>query len=98
MRLKENSNNYRASGLKRKDAKHTKLDDRHLPVSGKKDTKKWCGGKVGREHKLKCLAKGWRGVRVVWYALACTECGKELKVWYPGFKNDHKPEWVKDEE
>lgn len=75
---------------------------------GKKNTKKWCRGKEGVEHKLKCvdynsvkstyvglntgLAKGWK-------LLICETCGKELERYFPmsflGRKPKTPPEWVK---
>lgn len=58
--------------------------DEHRPVSGKKDTKRWCRGKVGIEHKKK-----WALNRRMDHSLttkrpntcwtfSCTECGKEF--------------------
>lgn len=86
---------YRLRGIKRRDARHTKAEVR--PQGGsKKDTKKWCRGVVGREHKLECkdhhTLKGWKN-------LECTACGKVLDYWtgdrWARFWNSPKPDWVK---
>ena len=58
-----------------------------------KDTKRWCKGKVGREHQPELMRpnRGWQstcGLSVSetpqWvcnHILACTTCGKILKEW-----------------
>lgn len=94
---------------KRRDERHTKNPDE--PEKGtpklpkKKDTKRWCKGKVGVEHQLKCYSydelknknsslAGSFGKD--WKILACTVCGKEIDRWYPfgSRKNNAKPDWV----
>jgi hypothetical protein len=102
---------WKEGANKRRDARHTKAPDEpgkgNPKATKKKDTKRWCRGKVGVEHKLKCMdysevhhqkpdsigswGKGWK-------ILACTVCGKELERWYPmgmGRGKNPKPEWVK---
>ena len=88
---------------KRRDIKNTRVPDEvGKRPAGKKNTNKWCRGKVGVEHKTKCVnyrdtknthvgssfefSKGWK-------LLICTECGKELKRYYPFIKG-RPPEWV----
>lgn len=68
-------------GSERKPSKAPPASDEHRPVSGKKDTKRWCKGKVGREHvkewrlnRRQILWPGRRG----WYSLTCTACGREF--------------------
>lgn len=93
---------YRESCVRRKDARHTRGDLPPKPrVGNKKDTKRWCKGVVGREHKLQCvryqeyknsaIGKDWR-------LLLCTECRKELDYWYPMRWSTHQqppaPDWV----
>jgi hypothetical protein len=80
-------------------AKDVYVDDvdsgvrRHL--GRRKDTKRWCKGKVGREHKAEIV----RDPQLIWRAGTkcqhqaqwlpcthlerCTECGKILRRWLP---------------
>lgn len=73
MRLKEESNNYHASALKRKLMQIPNV----VKLKSKKDTKKWCKGKVGVEHDYHYeipkndLGGGWRLIPV------CDNCGKQ---------------------
>ena len=90
---------------KRRDERHTKTPEMHHPSPAKKDTKKWCKGKVGREHTLKVLDGKDKGSYVQreggskkfvimekWRYLICTTCGKELDVYYG---HGEKPDWLK---
>jgi len=58
VRLKEDSSSHRASGVIARDARHVH-NGPEVPraVRGKKDRKRWCGGKEGREHTPKNI--GW---------------------------------------
>jgi hypothetical protein len=100
MRLKEVSNNYRASGLRARDARHVHNGPSVPKHRSGKNTRRWCGGKVGREHKSTCMVKRTWNDKVRWYVLACTECGKELDHYYPliGILDRPKPDWVVEEE
>lgn len=72
------------------------------PRQQKKDTKKWCRGKIGREHEGECkmydeLKQANHGPRDYGYmsrcrVLICKKCGKHLESWW-GSKKD-KPDWV----
>lgn len=87
---KEASNDHK-NARKAKDPE----SDKSAKPSKKKDTRKWCKGKKGVEHKKKCVdyrtTKGivtnWPGVWANnslfkdWKVLICTECGKELAHW-----------------
>ena len=56
--------------------------DEHRPVSGKKDTKRWCRGKAGVEHvKEWVLDRRWgnRPGRTGWYNFQCTSCGRQFE-------------------
>lgn len=94
---------------KRRDERHTKTDDStSKPKSAKKDTKKWCKGKEGREHQLKVVPhllpfrkpqdSGWKD-------LVCTVCGKVIDRYWPMFmktteglpvapERNIKPAWI----
>lgn len=73
MRLKEDASSYKAMGLKKK------LEE--IPAvfkhKNKKDTKKWCKGKVGVEHNYELqvpkneILGGWRLIPI------CNNCGKQ---------------------
>lgn len=76
-----------------------------------KNTRRWCGGKKGREHTPECrdygeaknMAKDFLGRQVDlyrgWKILICTTCGKELDTWFPATRAWHaskpKPDWVR---
>ena len=108
MRIRKDQTTYRASGILRRDARHQKPDDHHRPVAGRKNTKRWCRGHVGREHQPKCVS--YREVKRSmvgfssdfakrWKLLICTVCGKELDYYYPWRENIEKyppPPWVTD--
>jgi hypothetical protein len=102
---------YKEEEAKFKYNKQAPLEEeipKKAPTSKKKDTKKWCKGKVGREHKGVCMtydeAKGGRFTSANGFFgdfnarsryLICIVCGKELSCYYPS-KNDTKPkpDWV----
>lgn len=90
---------WKQDAAKRRDARNSK--DTVRPKGGsKRDTKRWCKGKVGVEHTPKCFdyAEVKRGPWLKgWKLLACTECGKELDTWWPSARNKrNKPDWVTD--
>lgn len=62
--------------------------DPQVPKHGaKKDTRQWCKGKVGREHKPEWVRThmGWpfHNDAKPWYTLACKACGKHLDRCWP---------------
>lgn len=73
----------------------------------RKDTKRWCKGKVGKEHTHKIMpyddakrrgtSLGFnKSITRNWFILCCSECGKELDIYMPFGKLKHKkPEWLK---
>lgn len=76
MKLSHDDSSWKASGIKRRDFRHTH-DGPEVPRhQGKKNRRKWCRGKVGREHQLvRVRASRWIDNDV------CTECGKQVN-WY----------------
>lgn len=71
MRLKEDSSSYRAIGLKVKYA-----EPRQAGWRSRKNTKRWCKGKVGVEHEWEHITpkndiSPWRKMDV------CKNCGKQ---------------------
>lgn len=89
---------WKENAVKRRDARHTKSSDEHKTTApNKRNTRKWCKGKVGVEHKAEC--KKYHEVKNTsfkfyrsWRILVCTVCGKELDIYFATRKN--KPEWV----
>jgi hypothetical protein len=69
----------------------------------RKNTKRWCGGKQGREHQPKCFRKNHYGRVSHFYSYCCTQCGKELDSWFDreaagwgiGWESP-RPDWVTD--
>jgi hypothetical protein len=91
---------YKESSIRRRDERRTLIPEPIRPPSGSsKNTKRWCRGKVGREHKPVCrnyaddagtIFKGWK-------ILVCESCGKHLEYYFPGSwgkRNPVKPAWV----
>lgn len=92
---------WKQSGTKVRDARHTKVEDAATPgLSKKKDTKKWCKGKAGVEHELKCYPYKHDGKNKYLkscYVLACSSCGKEFASYFGTFSSTKKPDWVVEE-
>lgn len=75
------------------------------PQPRKKDTKRWCKGKVGREHQGVCKTRfevegrndirrpGEPGWLSNWRYLVCRKCNKTLAYWFGG-KGKDRPAWV----
>lgn len=99
MRLSKDSTSWHAGGVIRRDERATKVDDQHRPVSGRKDTRKWCGGKVGREHELAVFERKWSFSTSAWHERCCTRCGKEFGRYYRSlgelFRSE-PPQWFID--
>lgn len=86
---------------RRRDVRSAK-DPSVRPEGGsKRDTKRWCRGKVGVEHTPECKVyvdvKGYTGMMrnglKRWRLLVCTTCGKELATYLGGKR---RPAWVTD--
>lgn len=67
-------------------------DDPGKPAAARKDTKRWCRGKVGREHqpmlqrarnygRLTECGAGYHGRWVCYHETVCSVCSKVLKHW-----------------
>lgn len=90
---------WKQGAARRRDTRQAK-DPEPRPLGGsKRDTKRWCRGKVGVEHTSECRVyvetKGHVGrmgsALKRWRVLVCTTCGKELATW---FGHGDKPAWV----
>lgn len=89
---------WKQSEINRRDSRSAKDPEVVKPIAGKKDTKRWCRGKVGREHITECrkgkeLKCAPSYCREQWRILICKVCGKELDNYY-GFGSEEKPKWV----
>lgn len=76
MSKKKDEDSWRYSSIKRRDyrADHgTEEIPRH--TGKKKDTKKWCKGKVGVEHSFRISRKSFNYFSLT--KLRCENCGKE---------------------
>lgn len=82
-------------------------DDKPIPHRSKKDRKKWCKGKPGIEHVLKCMhyVGAYHESHPIWRELVCVKCGKRLDFYFPlsalvrvedrgCVYNEKKPDWV----
>ena len=86
------SSDWRDRANKRRDERHTKIDDTSKPKKSSKDTKRWCKGVEGREHDLTCFQKT---DTLKTFVLYCRNCGKEEDVWWESRRNKPMPLWVK---
>lgn len=76
MRLKEESDNWRASALKARDFRHTKAGPETVAgpkKTHKRDTRTWCKGKVGRSHTVKLRTNSYSTFTTAY----CTSCGMD---------------------
>lgn len=86
---------WNADVIKRRAFRHT-MNGPEVPKGSrsKKNTKKWCKGKVGVEHTpVGKWGAGWHNYMCI---LACTRCGKHLDYWYSRsfFGVKVRPDWV----
>jgi len=87
---------WRLAAAEVRDARH--VHDGPEVVGGPakpKDTKRWCKGKVGREHVLTVTIMSRYGL---WAELVrhCSACGKEFDSCNTHWRSwrSHKPDWV----
>lgn len=80
-RLKKDHSGWRSSGLYLK-YQSPKINEQPTKAKSKKDTVKWCRGKVGREHewhRFENMKWDWELDNYVekYIHLRCVQCGKE---------------------
>lgn len=74
-RLSEDDSSWKADGIKHRDNRHDHGSSEVSRKGKKKNTRKWCKGKVGREHEIEVVS--WR--RSSKYLIErCANCGKEF--------------------
>jgi hypothetical protein len=91
---------WKTAAAKRAAERHTHADVRPGKATNAKDTKRWCKGYVGREHKTDVKSapdlKGWGDIFEDYQILYCVKCGKELARYYPSrLWAMPKPAWAK---
>jgi hypothetical protein len=86
---------------KRRDIRRDKPLDEPVKVPAKsKNTKRWCKGKVGVEHKPRCVksksgSNNPENYSFHWRDLVCIQCGKVLDCYWPiRWRESSKPTWV----
>lgn len=78
MRLKEDSYSYKSSNIKRRMYRQSPFEVRGKYKS-KKDTSKWCKGKIGIPHNF--IEKSFIKFNIFSYKkLECCNCGKQKYV------------------
>ena len=83
--LSEDSDSWKAGGVIRRDFRATK-DGPEVPKPGKnkrKNLKRWCRGKEGKEHKWIIIRREFSFGANVFLHDKCSECGKETN-WRNG--------------
>lgn len=87
--------NRKQDAANRRDFRNAKTPESDKLASAKKNTKKWCKGKVGVKHDPVCTP--WNTTILVSDAriLACSKCGKHLDYYLPWPKQKPKPSWWK---
>jgi hypothetical protein len=91
---------WRERANKRRDELQTKLPALRPPGGSAKDTKRWCRGKVGREHKPVCVDYNTLKNATFydkWKTLVCETCSKRLDHYFPSpFQEQPSPPpaWV----
>jgi hypothetical protein len=96
---RDNGSSWKARGVRVRDARHTHNGpDVTGAVTKGKNTKRWCRGKVGVEHKL-VVAVMRRCTLFASLVRYCSECGKEFgsysrHVW----SRSHRPDWASDDD
>lgn len=76
MRLKEDSDSWKSNGIIKRDFRHDNSDTLLRKKPSKKDTKKWCKGKVGIIHVWIDVDKSSISF-FSWHTRKCTNCGKK---------------------
>lgn len=79
-RLKHDHSGWRSHGLYKK-YQSPAVDEAAHSRKTKKNTRKWCRGKVGTEHVLRRYFwhTGWESKRTNWIRSKCVVCGKEFR-------------------
>jgi hypothetical protein len=88
---------WRDRANRRRDERHTKVDDGARRVRSTKDTRRWCGGREGREHVLTVEPWPPRVRKPLGKCQVCTACGKRFRWWHPFGDDTTPPAWATEE-
>lgn len=79
-KISHGGNTWRSEGLVKKYKAQASFDTENSKHKSKKNTRKWCKGKVGVEHELRRYFwhYGWESKRTNWIRSKCIVCGKEF--------------------
>lgn len=72
---RDDPGSWRSRDVQHRDQKHSHDGPEVLPERRKKDTKRWCKGKEGREHDYSVLVP-W-GMRTGLFEKVCSQCLKK---------------------
>lgn len=84
MKISHDDDSWNASGVKRRDFRHDHSSPEIPRHKGKKkNTKKWCKGKIGVRHKFSREQKSFKFASISWSWIekTCTVCGKVTNVY-----------------
>lgn len=74
---------WKGRGIRRRDERHTKIDDQPVPRKIRKNKKRWCKGIVGIPHDPMWVERPPRFIlsrETLVYK--CQKCDKELEIWF----------------
>lgn len=80
---------WKAGGVIARDARAAKDPETEVKHSAKKNTKKWCGGKIGREHTPRWVPGNYRGIGSM-STFECEKCRKHMDWCMPWGKRECK--------
>lgn len=74
---------WRERSIKRRDERHTKIEDAPVRRKTRRNKKRWCRGKIGVDHDPVWVAAPgkfhfFHDTRIY----KCSKCGKEFEMWY----------------
>jgi len=82
----------RKDGAEVRDARSVRpADEKGRRKPAKKDTKRWCKGVEGREHKPSWQPRNAAWAASQWRDFKCDACGKVLDTWWPFGKGHGMP-------
>jgi hypothetical protein len=83
-RVSKDSDSWKASGIKRRDFRNVHNGPEVNTKGKKKNTRKWCRGKTGKEHRIIHQPHPTFG-KYGTHIDRCDECGKEVNCYWPGW-------------
>ena len=100
MKISRDDGSWHASGVLARDARHVKTEQQVAGHRAKKDTKRWCRGRVGKEHDLEWVNfwahrqnREYQPGDGNWWMSICKRCEKHIescRSWMGGRCNNPK--------